>query len=127
MKNCFAALLFLLSVGAFAQDIDIKKDIVYIDGKECLKISGGANDVSISDMEGNEIIYLKFIHNSKYAKLYNKVTFIKQKVSFTSQSYIYTKKLLIKKLLADKTLVDCKLDDAKVEAFVMKQDENVEN
>ncbi|WP_236554692.1 hypothetical protein, partial [Flavobacterium sp. 9AF] len=58
--------------------------------------------------------------------LYNKIIFLDKKLSFTSKSYIFTKKLLIKKLLADKTLNECKLDSEKVEKFVMKYDENVE-
>ena len=125
-KLFFTGVCMLLTGLAFGQEIDIKNDIVSIDGKECLKISGGSNDVSISDMEGNEIIFLKFIHDSKYAKLYNKVTFLDQRISFTSKSYIFTKKLLIKKLVADKTLVDCKLNPEKVEKFVLKYDESVE-
>lgn len=110
----------------FSQEIKIKDDIVSIDGKECLKISGDVNNVSISDLDGNEIIFLKYIHNSRYGSLYNKITFLDKKLSFTSKSYIFTKKLLIKKLLADKTLNECKLDPDKVEKFVLKFDENVE-
>lgn len=127
MKKIILTLsLFLISLVSFSQEIKIKDDIVSIDGKECLKIGGDANNVSISDLEGNEIIFLKFIHNSKYGSLYNKITFLDKKLSFTSKSYIFTKKLLIKKLLADKTLSECKLDSEKVEKFVMKYDENVE-
>ncbi|MEY2703656.1 MAG: hypothetical protein RLY43_2295 [Bacteroidota bacterium] len=127
MRKRFLTLsLFLISLVGYSQEIKIKDDIVSIDGKECLKIGGDANNVSILDLEGNEIIFLKFIHNSKYGKLYNKVTFLDKKLSFTSMSYIFTKKLLIKKLLDDKTLNECKLDSEKVEKFVMKYDENVE-
>jgi hypothetical protein len=127
MNKLFFTLLFaLIGTTVFAQEIDIKDDIVTIDGKQCLKIGGGANNVSIMDMEGNEIVFLKFIHGSKYGKVYNKITFLEQKVSFTSQSYIFTKKLLIKKLVQDKTLSDCKLDPDKVEKFALKMDENIE-
>lgn len=126
-KNILMLSFFLMSFVGFSQEVKIKNDIVSIDGKECLKIGGDVNNVSISDLEGNEIIFLKFIHGSKYGALYNKVTFLNQKLSFTSMSYIFSKKLLIKKLLADKTLIDCKLDSEKVEKFVMKYDESVEN
>ncbi|MDR6967634.1 hypothetical protein J2X31_001646 [Flavobacterium arsenatis] len=107
-----------------AQKIDIKKDIVSIDGVACLKIGGDSNNVSISTLEGEEIVFLKFAR--KYGDLYNKITFLEQKVTFTSQSYIFTKKLLIKKLLEDGTLKDCKLDSEKVEKFALKYDEKVE-
>ena len=126
MKKFYCAVLFVITNLALSQEVKIKKDIVYVDDKECLKIGGDANNVSIYDLEGNEIIFLKFIHNSKYGSVYNKVTFINQKKSFTSQSYVFTKSLLIKKLLSDKTLINCVLDDAKVENFVMKYDENIE-
>ena len=116
-----------MSYIGFSQEINIKNDIVTIDGKECLKINDSdPNNVSILDLEGNEIIFLKFIHNSRYARLYNKITFLDQKLTLTSRSYIFTKKLLIKKLLADNTLENCKLNKEKVEKFVLKFDENVE-
>lgn len=125
-KNILTLSFLLISLLGFSQDIKIDDDIVLIDGQECLKISGDANNVSISDLEGNEIIFMKFIHNSRFGSVYNKVTFLDQKLSFTSQSYIFTKKLLIKKLLEDNTLMECKLDPEKVERFVLKYDENVE-
>jgi len=127
MKKTLILLTLLCFSNAFSQKIEIKKDLVYIDGKECLKISGDSNNVSFSDLDGNEIIFLKFVHDSKYATLYNKITFLGQEVQFTSQSYIFTKKLLINKLVADKTLDNCKLDSEKVKKFAIKYDENVEN
>ncbi|MFN8283784.1 MAG: hypothetical protein U0U67_11260 [Chitinophagales bacterium] len=119
------ALLCTTIIG-FSQEIDIKKGIVFIDGKECLKVNSDPNNVAFSDLQGNEIIFLKFIHDSKYASLYVKVTFLDQKISFTSKSYIFTKKLLIKKLLEDGTLTDCKIVSEKAERFVLKYDEAVD-
>ncbi len=110
-----------------AQKIKIKSKIVYVDGKECLKISGDANNVTFSDLDGNEIFFLKFIRNTRYAPLYTKITFFDQDVSLTSSSYIFNKKNLTKKLLADGTLKDCLLVAEKVKRFVQKYDENVEN
>lgn len=109
-----------------AQKVKIKKNTVYVDGIECLKISGDSNNVSFSDINGNELFFLKFIHNSRYTSLYTKVTFFEEDMSFTSSSYIFTKKLLIKKLTSDGTLKDCKLISEKVKRFVQKYDENVE-
>ena len=109
-----------------AQKIKIKKNTVYVDGNECLTISGNSNNVSFSDMDGNELFFLKFIHNSRYASLYTKVTFFEEDLSFTSASYVFTKKLLIKKLVSDGTLKDCKLISKKVKRFIQKYDENVE-
>ena len=128
MKNFFFLFFTLLIVNSsFSQSLNIKKDIVFIDGKECLKISkSDANNIAILDLEGKEIIFLKFIHDSKYGSLYNKIIFLDQKVSFTSKTYIYTKKLLIKRLLAEKVIENCKLNTEKIEKFILKFDEEVE-
>ncbi|GAA4357981.1 hypothetical protein GCM10023185_23110 [Hymenobacter saemangeumensis] len=128
MKSLFTFLFFiLLSQVAFSQEIVYKKDIISVDGKDCLKVNDSdPNNVSFLDLEGNEIFFLKFIRNSKYAPLYTKVTFLNQKLTMTSKSYIFTKKLLVKKLITDGTLTNCALVPAKVENFVLKYDENVE-
>lgn len=127
MKNLLLALLgCLFAQTSFGQDIDIKKGVVIIDGKPCLKVDGDANNVSFMDLAGNELFFLKFIHNSKYGPLYTKTTFLAQRLTMTSISYGFTKKLLLKKLLADGTLTDCTLVPAKVESFVLKYDEQVE-
>lgn len=119
--------LAILGNSAFCQDFDIKKNVVYIDGKECLKFQvSDANNITLLDMDGHEIIFLKYIHNTRYATTYNKITFLDQKMSFTSKDYIYTKKLLIKRLLNEGIIKDCKLNTEKIESFVMKFDENVE-
>lgn len=128
MKTKILFILFI-TIGTFvsAQNITIKKDIIFLDEKQCLKVtSSDPNNVSISDLDGNEIIFLKFIHNSRYASLYNKITFLEQGLTFTSQSYIFNKKLLIKKLIEGGVLNNCKLDENKLKIFVMKYDENIE-
>ncbi len=120
-------MLSLLFSSSFGQDIDFKKGVVIINGKECMKMSKeDAVSISFTDMEGNDMIFLRFIHNSKFGKLYNKVTFIDQKISFTSQSYIYTKKLLIKKLIINNVIQDCRINVESLEKFILKYDENIE-
>ncbi|MXS71006.1 hypothetical protein GSF70_07230 [Flavobacteriaceae bacterium W22] len=127
MNTKLLSLLFLtLGILIFSQKVTIKKDIVYLDAKECLKITGDSNNVSFIDLNGNEIIFLKFVHNSRYGSLYNKITFLDQSLTLTSQSYIFGKKLLIEKLLESKVLNNCKLDEEKIKTFIMKYDENIE-
>lgn len=128
MKKALFFLVFLCSIAIVsAQEIEIKKGIISIDGKECLKMTNeDAVSVSFTDMSGNELFFLRFIHDSPYAKLYNKVVFPEQKLSFTSESYIYTKKLLVDKLVKAKVIEDCKINIANLEKFIMKYDENVE-
>lgn len=129
MKKLLLSSLFALAGhSAFCQDIVFKKDIISVDGKECLKVNDhDPNNISFMDLAGNEIFFLRFIHNSKYGALYTKTTFLNQKLTMTVMSYGFTKKLLVKKLLADGTLVNCSLVPAKVENFVLKYDENVES
>ncbi|MSQ78358.1 MAG: hypothetical protein EXR21_01605 [Flavobacteriaceae bacterium] len=99
-----------------------------MDEKECLKVADSdPNNISILDMEGNEIIFLKYLDNTKFGGMYCKVTFLDQKLTFTSKSYMFTKTLLLKKLVLDKTLENCKLNSTKVEKIVLKYDENVES
>lgn len=127
-KHLSATLLILIcSVSlSLAQKVKIKKDVVYVDGKECLKTSNDPNNVSFFDLEGNEIFFIKFIHNSRFAPLYCKITFFESNLSFTSASFMFTKKILVNKLISDGTLKDCKLVPEKVQRFVQKYDENVE-
>lgn len=122
-------IIFLLGArySSFSQDVDFKKNIVLVDGKECIKMSNeDAVSVSYSDMEGNELIMMRFIHGSRYGSVYNKVVFLNEKLSFTSQSYVYTKKMLIKRLVKDKVIENCKINRENLEKFIMKYDEDIE-
>lgn len=125
-----AAFLVCLSVlsttAALAQKIKISNDTVFVDETACLTISGNASHVSFHSLDGEEIFFLKTIHNSGYASTYSKVAFLDSGKTLTSKSFIFTKKKLIKKLIADGTLTNCALVPDKVEKFVLKYDENVE-
>src|ERR1051325_11261940 len=125
--SLFIALLLLALIPQMqAQDIDVKKGIIYVDGKEGLKVDkSDPNSVSISDLQGNDLVYLKYIHDTKYASLYNKIIFLHNRETFTSKTYIYTVKLLMKKLLDNKVIVNCALDPARIDNFVLKHDEDV--
>ncbi|MCW3125920.1 MAG: hypothetical protein JWO03_1578 [Bacteroidetes bacterium] len=128
MKTHLLALISLMmSMTAYSQVITFKAKVVSIDGTECLKIKDSdPNNVSFTDMEGHEVIFLKYIHNSRYGSLYNRVIFMDLKKSLTTKSYIFTQKLLIKKLINDGVIKDCKLVPGAVESFIMKYDENIE-
>jgi len=120
-------LVFLgINLNVFAQEVKIKKDVVYVDGVESLNVGGDMNNVSFYDLEGNEIVFMRYIHDSKYASLYTKTTFLDINKSFTNMTYIFTKKDLIKKLIENKVLVNGKIDPEKAERFITKYDEQVE-
>jgi hypothetical protein len=127
LNKLILLLVFLgLNLNVFAQEVKIKKDVVYVDGVESLKVGGDMNNVSFYDLEGNEIIFMRYIHDSKYGSLYTKTTFLDINKSFTNMTYIFTKKDLIKKLIENKVLVNGKIDPEKAERFITKYDEQVE-
>lgn len=125
IKYIATGFLFFTVVFLHAQSVEIKKDIVYIDGQQCLKVDRkNPNNVGISDLDGNDLIYLKYA-DDKYGARYNNIVFVNTKSSFTSKQYIYTVKLLVKRLLDNHVLENCKLNDAKVENFIAKYNEPV--
>lgn len=128
MKQILLLLLTVFIVELMqAQSIDVKKGIIYVDGKECLKVDkSDPNSVSIADLNDNDIIYLKYIHNTRYASLYNKIIFLHAHETFTSKTFIYTVKLLMKRLLDTKVIDNCTLNPDRIDNFVLKYDENVE-
>ena len=127
MKKTILLLVFLNSFSIFSQDINFKKGIVYIDGKECMKYDSDATTVSFQNMNGDDMMVLKFIRPDRsQASLYTKVVFIESHQELTSQSYIFTKKTLVEKLLKSNALVDCTLNEDKVKTFVLKYDEKVD-
>ena len=128
MKKALLFLLFLNSFSIFSQDVNFKKGIVYIDGKECMKYESDAVNVSFQNMNGEDIMILKYIRpDDTQDSLYIKVIFVESHQEFTSKSYIFSKKGLVEKLLKSNTLVDCALNEDKVATFVLKYDEKVES
>jgi hypothetical protein len=67
MKILFTCILFFCALGAFAQDFDIKKDVVSVDGIDLFKINGGglSTTFSIENMQGKKLIFLKVDNNNK--------------------------------------------------------------
>ena len=118
-------LLFSLSISN-AQKIKIKKGVISVDGKSCLTTDGDAINKSFYDADGEEIVFLKYLTDRKDGENYMKITFLDQKISLTSKSILFTRKMLIRRLLASKVIVDCKLNTEKIERFILKYDENIE-
>jgi hypothetical protein len=61
MKKIFTLILIIAASKLFAQDVDVKKDMVFIDGKEVFKINGGAmsTNFSIENLDGKKLIFFK--------------------------------------------------------------------
>ena len=125
MKKIITILFLCVSLFGFSQEIDFKKGIISIDGKECMKYDSSATNVTYQSLNGDDLFILKFIRVN--GKLYNKVVFVESNQEFTSESFIFTKKLLVEKLLKSNAIVDCTLNEEKIRTFVLKYDEKVED
>lgn len=130
MKNLLLLIFISLSINTItAQKAEFKKGKVFVDNKECLEYKkSDANNIEISTLDGTQTIYLKYIrtgigHNGG---LYTKIIFVEQDKSFTSRSYIFTKKILVQKLLADEVVKECMIDEEQINKFLMKYDEKIE-
>lgn len=110
-----------------AQKIKIKKGVIYVDDQECLSTDGDPVNISFYDLDGEEIVFMKYLDDKYDGDTYMKVTFLDQKKSFTSKSIIFTKKMLIKRLLDTKTIENCELNEEKVDRFILKYDEDIES
>ena len=128
MKKILLLLLFLNSFATFSQDINFKKGIVYVDGKECMKYDSDGTNISFQNMSGDDIMIIKYLRpDGTQSSLYTKVIFIESHQELTSRNYIFTKKALVEKLLKSNALQDCTLNEEKVRTFVMKFDEKIED
>ncbi len=132
MKRIILITLVLISAlqVANAQKIKFKKGVVTADGKPILNYENSILTKEFTTLDDAQTIILKFIHDSEYTngETYCKVIFVEQNKSFTSRSYIFTKKILVKKLLKSK-LIDANgnFNSSKIDKFIMKYDEKVED
>ena len=125
-KNILFFLLSLAGICLSAQEIEVKKGIILVDGKECLKIDKrDLNNISIADLSGNDLVYLKYA-DDRFGKRYNTIVFVTTKSSLYTQQFIYTGKSLVKRLIENHVLENCQFNDAKVENFIAKYGENVQ-
>ena len=127
LKYIVTVILIMLSISIInAQKIKIKKGVIFIDDVKCLSTDGDPVNISFYDIDGEEFIFMKYLDDRRDGENYMKITFLDQKLSLTSKSFIFTKKMLIKRLLSSKTIENCKLNPDKVERFILKYDEDVE-
>ncbi len=130
MKKSFSILILsLLCLYCSAQDVNIKKKTVYVDGEACLNIvTHNPNSFSVVDPNDELVCNVKYIHNSPYIPgMYQKITFANTDLEITTSTYIFTKKSLVKHLITHKVLDNCSVDSDKLPNFVSAYDENIEN
>lgn len=120
----FAALL--ISICAFSQDVDFKKGIIYVDGKETFKYEGSdiaPAGMTIYNMKGEEIMMMRHDRN-RMEEVYRRTVFIKEKKTLISKYTILGKKDLIEKLIKGGAIVDGNIVLEKLETFFLKYDEH---
>lgn len=122
-KRLFVVTFLFSFVLSFGQEIEVKKGVISIDGKECMKYYSDAVSVTYQDLKGDDIIIFKYIRSN--GPLYVKVIFLESNQELTT-SYIFTKKDLIGKLVKCNAIKECALDEEKVRNFVLKFDEGIE-
>lgn len=99
------ALLILSCQLASAQKLTVKKNVAYIDGKEYLKVSDCgqyAEECSISNLQGKEIISINQLREPNRPGTYYEVVFNGENTSIEMRSTLrYLVKLLYKKNIVD--------------------------
>lgn len=126
LKIFTLAIVFLtLNQMVSAQDVDLKKGIVYVDGAECLKYDGeNVPGITYSDFNGNELFYIGFARDENGT--FWKVTFLAQQLKMSYRVNFSTKAAFIKKLVKESVLTNCAIDVAKLDNFILKFDENLD-
>ena len=69
MKHILIIFLSGFSFLGFSQDIDFKKGIISVDGKECMKYDSDANTVTYQNLNGDDIMILKYMRPVSYTHL----------------------------------------------------------
>ncbi|WP_420573567.1 hypothetical protein [Kordia sp.] len=128
-------ILFFLAIGfSHAQKIKIKKGIVYLDEVAILKSDARKTTHSLYDLDGNEILFIRFSVRSQLSDLqHNEFKFLKQRITvettdydYTSLSYKQTIINIIEWLLQEKVLTtNGKINPGKIELFHYKYDEAI--
>ncbi len=126
LKIFTLAIVFLtLNQMVSAQDVDLKKGIVYVDGAECLKYDGeNVPGITYSDFNGNELFYIGFARDENGT--FWKVKFLAQQLKMSYRVNFSTKAAFIKKLVKENVLTNCAIDVAKLDNFILKFDENLD-
>jgi hypothetical protein len=119
MKNVFLLLCMHLSISSVAQEIEIKKDMVWVDGVEAFKINGGALSAtySVENRSGKKLIFFKVDNDNKNAN--GTAPYV---VSFTGyqgltasfQGSIPVKKSIAKEIIENDLIEDDELNEQSV-------------
>ena len=118
MKH-FSIFLFVFACISIAnaQSFTYKKGLVTIDETECMQVSKSSGTHVFSDMDEDEVIYLKSFQEE--GVWYSEVVFVASGKKMKS-TYTFKPKGLIKSLLDTKVFDGCYLDESKIQNFILK-------
>lgn len=117
--------MLLLNSIANAQDVDLKKGVMYLDGKECLKYDGKeVPGYTFTNLAGEELFFIGFAKD--YSGTYWRLTFLKQKTKLSYRYAFASKKAVLAKMVKDGVLSNCTLNEEKIENFIAKYDEHLD-
>lgn len=130
MKKVVLFSLFIFSYFSFAQDkidVKLKKDIVYLNGNECLKFSSPfmGNTTTFYSLEGEKLFYFDVRDAGKNSQGYIKIGFTDSDYTATVKNEI-TRRSLVKGLIEEGALENCKINQDKIKNFVNRFDQNYE-
>lgn len=130
MKKCLFLILVLLSAwGIHAQNVQFKKNTVWVDGKEVFSYKG---DMSVSEYHfyklntTDEVVYLKYDRNGTFeydGDNFTRLFFPIQNVRIETKALYFglDGKPIIKKLFAEGVIrADGTIDEEKLKTFVGK-------
>ncbi|RST26838.1 hypothetical protein [Chryseobacterium lacus] len=77
MKKILALSFCVFSVFFFGQNVKLKKDVVYINGKQCMKYSSKelGSSTTFSSLEGKRLFYIDVAKNDPLDRSYYKIQF----------------------------------------------------
>jgi len=115
------AILLFCTTNVWSQDIDIKKGVIYADGKEVMKLEGNETKGFSFYLAGEEVLFMNL--NNWQGNNRWKLTFVKEnKVLFPST--LHTRKDIVEKLIKDKILLDGKWNSDKIDVLISKYEQS---
>ncbi|MDQ0064564.1 hypothetical protein [Chryseobacterium lathyri] len=131
MKKILFASMFIFSCFAFAQEVKLKKDAVYVDNKECLKVvSNNSRNFVFTTLDKQRLFSFDYIitgeNREGFAAGYVKVYFFETNEVLTFKNNRFTKKVFIQNLINDKVLDNCALNIDNIKGFIQRYNEHYE-
>ncbi len=127
MKQILTIAFFIFSASmVYSQEVQFKKGMVTIDGKECLKYDGSEmSGISYYNLAGEELFFVDYKRGGPRNVMYWIITFMKDKIRMTNTS-LMSRKDIVAKLVKNGAITNCDINSEKLSNFVLKFDEQID-